>query len=194
MSFYINHPSEWIGVPEYWPYPQADGPDLETSHQWVSMLVDELAELDATFGDPEREHVTSVLTLAAQRSESTGERCYVAFESWSGAAYIVATSTFSSQQLEGRSLAQHLGAEETGNLAETAVEPFDTESGVTGLRYYRYLVYDASIGSLYGRADYGFEKAGAVLTLTAAELDLDYFRKLLPLMEKLAAGVSWNEA
>ena len=191
MSFFIDHPDDWIGVPEYWPFPTAQGAMLDSAEQWANALADELVvsdDLDAA----ERARIVELLLMAAQRGAAAGSRVFVAFEDWRGAAYVVESRTESRRQWGAQSLESVVGFDDPTQLGPAFVEDFATASGIEGKRGYRYLPYDDQ-GVIFARADYAFEQDDEVLTISGGELDLVYFERLKPALSQLAATVRWSE-
>jgi|GEM_PF-2479732 len=188
MSFFIDHPDGWIGVPEYWPYPTTYAGTVESPQEWVDALVDELTRLES-FSPEVRARVTTVLLLAAQRSMTAGSRMYAAFERWDGPAYLVEARVQPVGALGTGSLAEFAGAEDPQQLGAPFSEPFVTTSGLQGVRCYRYLPA-AEHGVICGRLDYAFASEDSVLTITGGELDLVDFERLKIVTESLAATVS----
>jgi hypothetical protein len=187
MSLVIRHPDEWIGIPEYWPYPRPDGRELAGPEVWAAELLDEFIE----HGMPEEQRplVAEVLAMAVQRSIDNRSRLYLLLETWEGPAYLVEAVTHDRRELGMRDLEDFLGREDETQLGAPFAEPFTTASGLEGARCFRYLPY-SDHGVIYGRADYGFIDADTLLTLTGMELDLVHFERLKVHLGVLAATVS----
>lgn len=193
MSFYIDHPDDWIGVPESWPFPLADGGVLESPADWIRVLVDDLGA-SANLDDDVRERMREILGMAVQRGVTTGHRTFVAFEDWAGAAYIVESLSLPAVELGGRSLEEFAGVSDPDQLGVPFAEEFTTATGLTGVRCYRYLPHPGGVeGMIYGRADYVFRHEDTLLVFRAAEFDMVYFRRLLPILERLASSTRWAE-
>ena len=188
MSVSIIHPSAWIGVPERWPFPTVDRGTFDTPQEWADALVDDLGR--TTVLSPEvRARVVTVLLLAAQRSLVSGTRLFVAFSAWDGPAYLLEARELPSAVLGMGSLAAFAGVDDPEQLGVPFSETFVTESGLEGVRCYRYLPA-AEHGVICGRLDYAFAAGDSVLTITGGELDLVDFEVLKRGAEALAATVS----
>jgi len=193
MSFFIDHPDEWIGVPERWPFPLTNGGVLSSPADWIRQVVDEIGESEGLDADV-REHMTGILGMAVQRGITSGHRTFVAFETWSGPAYIVECESMSAVEQGTRSLEDFAGLDDRDQLGVPFAEEFTTTSGLTGVRCYRYLPYPGGVeGMIYGRADYVFRQADELLVFRSAEFDMVYFRRLLPALERLVASTSWAD-
>lgn len=188
MSFSLDHPEEWIGVPERWPFPGADGTEFSDPEHWIMAFLDELSQNEDAPSPEVRERVREVLTMAAQRSASARTRVFVLFEGWDGPAFVVEALVRPEEVLGTRSLEEFAGVDDPTQLGPAYVEPFRTESGVGGVLCIRYLPFDEH-GIVYGRLDYVFHAEGQVLTLSGGELDLVGFERLKTHMAALAASV-----
>jgi hypothetical protein len=188
MTFLVNHPDTWIGVPEFWPFPLPAGGEITSSAQWLDMLMAEL-QLEGQMEG----HVRSVLTMVADRAVTTGSRHYVTFDGADEAPFIVQSTIYDESYLGIRSLREFAGVDDPEQVAAPWAEDYTSMYGVTGARCVRYLTYDEQLGSIYGRVDYVFQAGGQVKQLTSMQLDLQLFQRLLPSMEELCATVLWSE-
>ena len=192
MSFYIEHPDEWIGVPEYWPFPTPQGGIMADAGEWADAVVDGISGDDPDALSPEaRARIIALLLLAARRGERAGARVFVAFEGWDGPAYIVEAVTEPKSVLGSRTLEQFAGVDDPDQVGPPFGESFVTESGLIGARSYRYLPL-AEEGVIYARADYVFAEGDVVLSIRGMESDLVFFEKLKPELAALAGSVSWR--
>ncbi len=192
MSFYVNHPDEWIGTPEYWPFPQQGGTELLTPEAWVDAVVDEIHDRES-LGLEEREHVGGLLQAVTARAAESGLRHFVAFREWQGPAYVVETEVFAVSWLGGRSIEDFLGANDPERLDNGVLEPVTTESGLSGTMCVRYLTYDAVTQSIYGRVDIGFIVEGQVFVFRAIVRDGVEFERLRPALESLVRTLRWED-
>lgn len=192
MSFYIPHPVEWVGVPEYWPFPWQAGQHLATEQEWVAALV---SELEAANGlDAEQaEWLRMVALLAAHQAVRSGGRTFFAVETWEGPAYIALCLIESDSVIGGRSLEQYAGYDDPEQIGAPFAESFESDSGLIGVRCFRYVPYEGQLGSISGRVDYAFRAGDSVLRLTGAQLDLVLFERMKPLMELLARSICWRD-
>lgn len=190
MSFYIHHPAEWIGVPEHWPFTTSSGLVLETPEQWAVAVADEAAQSEELTAET-RSRIIQLMVIAAERGSDVGARVFVAFESgWDSSAYIVESVIHRRSQFGGKLLESIAGLDDPAQLGPEFAEEFITESGLVGVRCYRYLSFDDQ-AVIYGAADYAFEGGDYVLTISGAELDLIDFEKLKLSLANLAATVEW---
>ena len=187
MSFRIDHPDGWIGVPEYWPYPTPAGGTVDSPQEWADALADDLNR-HHVLAPEVRARVVTVLLLAAQRSLSSETRLFVAFAAWEGPAYLLEMRELPVAVLGMGSLAEFAGANDPEQLGAPFSEPFVTESGLEGVRCYRYLAADH--GVICGRLAYAFATPESILTITGGELDLVDFEVLKVGAAALAATVS----
>jgi len=190
MSFSLDHPDAWIGVPDHWPFPWLDGTEFSDPEHWIAALLDDLDHQENQEPPtPEvRERVREVLTMAAQRSAKAQTRVFVLFEGWDGPAFFAEALTQREEVLGTRTLEQLAGVDDPTQLGPAYVEQFQTDSGIAGVLCIRYLPFDEH-GIVYGRLDYAFHEAGEVLTLSAGELDLVDFERLKVHVALLAASV-----
>jgi len=110
VSFFIEHPDEWIGVPERWPFPGMHGIEYSDADEWLTALVDELT-LTHKLEPDVRARVWELLAMAAQRGQAAGTRVFVTFEAWDGPAYVVEALAQERSVLGARSLADAAGAD-----------------------------------------------------------------------------------
>lgn len=190
MSFLIDHPDQWIGVPEFWPYPTPQGGILATPEEWANAVVDDID--DDELSPQARNRILLLLLLAAKRGERAHSRVFVSFEQWDGPAHIVEAVTEPKSVLGTHTLEQFAGAADPAQLGPSFGETFVSESGLIGARAYRYLPLDEQ-GIIYARADYVFAEGGHVLSIRGVVDDLVAFEKLKPELEALAGSVTWRE-
>lgn len=192
MSFFIDHPDDWIGVPEYWPFPTPRGATLDSPEQWANALADDLT-VSEHLSSEARGRVVELMVMAAQRGAAAGSRAFVTFEDWTGPAYVVESRTQPRTELGTQSLESLVGYDDPNQLGPAFQEDFVTASGLDGKRGYRYLPYDDK-GIIYARADYAFEHADEVIMLSGGEVDLVFFERLKPALADLARTVRWSDS
>ena len=190
MSFIIDHPTSWIGIPERFPFPRAEGAALQNADEWVDELLDELAD-DAGLREDQRDAAREVLLMVANtRGERDATRSFIAFASWDGPVYVVDAIAEEAGVLGGMTLAQYAGEDDPDQLVQPDVTPFVTESGLDGVRCVRHQRYEEGTGIVMARVDYAWLSGEQLLRLTGAQLDLVLFERMLPLTDELAATVA----
>lgn len=192
MSFFIEHPDEWIGVPERWPFPGMHGIEYADADEWLTALVDELT-LTHKLEPDVRARVWELLAMAAQRGQAAGTRVFVTFEAWDGPAYVVEALAQERSVLGARSLADAAGADDPTQLGAPFTDDFATHDGTVGAVCIRYLPLNEQ-GVVYGRIDYAFADDDELLIISGGEIDLVDFEKLKPRIQQLAATVSTSSA
>lgn len=189
MSFHIDHPDWWIGVPEHWPFVTSSGTALDPE-AWIADLADTLPEAGDLDG---QEHLRQVLMLAMQRGVRMGVRMFVGFEEYRGPGYVVESGVIEAELPADRTLLDYAGLDDETQKGTPFAEEFTTASGLVGVRCYRYLAQESLPEALMGRVDYLFRVGRSILFLRGAELDLVSFERLKHEIELLAATVSWRE-
>lgn len=191
MSFFIDHPAQWIGVPDFWPFPSSDGVVFDTPEQWSVAVADALTA-SGDLSVEARARLIELLLMSSQRSIDAQSRTFITFEDWEGSAFVVESVTRPRRHWGDAPIESLAGRDDPAQLGPVFSEDFLTASGLSGVRCFRYLPYD-NTGVIFGRADYVFEQEDEVITLTGAEIDLVFFEKVKTLLEGLAATVRWVE-
>ncbi|TPW71643.1 hypothetical protein [Schumannella sp. 10F1B-5-1] len=205
MAFLIEHPADWIGVPERWPFPRPDGGEIADAAQWAEELVEEL-DIENDLRRAERVVVRELARAAAELAERRGSRTFIAFHGFD-AGFVAAAEVHSGPEIAAAELAELVVAGSPASVGRDDVAPFTTSSGVVGMRAYRYLPLAAATAdtatssadlagapadAVIGRADYVLRAGDTALWLTAAEVDLVWFERVKPRLEALAASVTWR--
>ena len=190
MSFIIDHPASWIGIPERFPYPGPEGVGpLHDAGQWAAEVVTELvgsARVPQERVDAARE---VLLMVESTRREREATRSFVAFVSWDGPVYVADAVAEPAEVLGTMTLAQYAGADDPRQLIPAVLGRFVTATGLEGVRCVRELPYDDGAEIVLDQVDYAWLAGEQVLKITAAQLDHDLFESMLPFTDALAQSV-----
>ncbi|MCU1413970.1 MAG: hypothetical protein JWN80_1310 [Microbacteriaceae bacterium] len=181
----IEHPDEWIGIPENW-----EGTPWANGYEWASALVDVLVEEFPAPVDDERATLRDVLvSVADSRDPAVTSRVYTSVDGWDGPLYVVNMAQISFADLPGVTAEQLAGAEDTDVVEKPLVTRFTTTSGLTGVKCIRYS-QDASVDGLIARADYVVSATDSFVRFSTAQYDLVAFQRMEARMERLAQSVA----
>jgi hypothetical protein len=182
----VDHPDLWIGVPHAWPFRTIADPA-----EWSTAVVDELAH--ATAEEPtaeQRVRIAEGLRLIAEdMPKRNAINSYIGIVSWQGPFFIADLQLQSADDDTDVTLEQFVGSQDPRTERPPTVEPFETTSGLTGLKCRRYYVEGPS-STLVVRVDYAWRIAGGFVRLYMVEDDLVLFERIAADLDALAASVS----
>ena len=181
----VDHPDEWIGIPENWA-----GTRWETGYEWASELVDALRE---DFGPPvenERATLRDVLvTVSNSLDKQTASRLYISVDGWAGPLYIATMAMLSRDSLPGLTTEQVAGSDDPDVVEKPIVSEFVTVDGLTGVKCVRY-ANDREAGGILAKVDYVVPVPGSFIRFSTALYDLVDFEAVQPRLERLAKSVT----
>jgi hypothetical protein len=181
----VDHPDEWIGIPEKWPASR-----WETPYEWASGLVDALREdwgvppdgADITFRDV-------IVALANSLDRRVASRLYVSVDGWSGPIYVAGMAVLPPARGDGMTAAELAGATDDETIDKPIVGEFTTNGGVVGASCVRYFLRDDP-GRVVARADFVVKVGDSFVDFFHEDADLVDFERALPRLRELAATVS----
>jgi hypothetical protein len=180
----IDHPDEWIGIPEHWPNAR-----FETAYEWASELIAVLAERFPPATDDQAVALRDFLvTVANSRLERGASRVYISLDDWAGSVYIADMTLMSADSVGAASVEALAGEGDPTALEEPRVESFATTSGIVGARCIRYIDLP-DIDGIMARVDYVFPVPDGFVRLYTAQFDLVEFDGVLERMDALARSV-----
>lgn len=188
MSFLIDHPASWIGIPERFPYPAPGGP-LQNAEQWATDVLTEL--VGSTRVPQERVDAARevLLMVESTRREREATRSFVALVSWDGPVYVADAVAEPAEVLGGMNLAEYAGADDPRQLTPAVLSRFVCDTGLEGVRCVRALPYDDGAEIVLDQVDYAWVAGDQVLRITAAQLDHGLFESMLTFTDALARSV-----
>jgi hypothetical protein len=180
----INHPEQWIGVPESFPN---DG--WATVEDWAAELVEELAtEFPAPVEDQLSTLTAAFVEVANSRETRGATRIYASIDTWSGPMYL-ADLVLAGAGAEGAlSLPELVGIDDPDAIRTPTVEDFVTDSGLAGVVVTRYVKPEGFEG-IVARVDYAWRNADTLVRLYTAQIDFVDFERVAPRLEALARCV-----
>jgi hypothetical protein len=187
MTFFINFPSDWAGIP-----PLGEGQQWPTPEAWAKDIVEELATGTGTrLRKSKRRTMEEIFADQAVESVRRGaSRTFLSLASWDGPLTTADAFMTSRASLGAISLEDYVGANDPEATEPPLVEKFTTESGLEGLRSIRFVMPYENLPTLAGVAEYAFEDNDQVLRLSTSQLDLENFRATIALMDGLASSVT----
>ena len=184
MSIFVEHPKDWIGIPEI-----GVGQRWEQPDRWANDLLDEITAGEAVTAE-QRAALLEVLVFIAATQEKRGSSgSFITLIVWSGPIYLVDMILQSRRSAGSISLEDYAGASAPDVAEPPLVEPFATNSGLQGVRCIRYVVPEEQPPGIIACVDYAWEIDDSLLRLYAATYDLVDFERGLPLFDTLAATV-----
>lgn len=181
---YVEHPYQWVGVPETFPYEQWD-----TAEQWGAELAQTLGE---DFAEPQSDQLqrlgSYLATVAESRDKTETSRLFVSVDDWGGPAYIAELVIIPRSLAGDATLEQLAGADDPDAVEAPIIEAFVAESGAEGVRSVRYL-NPPGLDGLLVRADFVWPTDEGFVRLFTAQFDLVAFERVLPRLTALAATV-----
>jgi hypothetical protein len=184
-EIFIDHPDEWIGIPEDW-----DETRWESAYPWASELVDALAESFGPAEGTERATLRDVLvTVAGSLDTAIASRLYVSVDGWTGPMYVATMAMLPLDLYPGATVEELAGAEDEDVVEKPIVEPYSTDGGLVGVKCVRY-TNDDSVGGILAKADYVVHTPDAWVRFATANYDLVAFERVQPRMDRLARTVT----
>jgi hypothetical protein len=181
----VDHPDEWIGIPEQFPNSRWD-----TAYEWASDLVGALAsDWGAALDDGEVVLRDLLVSLANSLDRTIASRLYVSLGRWSGPVVIAALALAPASDFPGMSAAQVAGSEDVDVIQQPIVDEFVTNSGVTGATCVRYFRRDDP-DRIVARADFVVPVGDGFATVFHEDADLPDFQAALPLVQALAKTIT----
>lgn len=182
----LDHPADWIGVPETWPNERWSLPA-----EWIADLLDELVEAHGEewgpLADEQREVLTAFIVGVVDLARAHGARAYLWLDGWEG--YVNLAELMLIGVDLGDLTVREIAGDPTGAVAAPIVQDFVTASGLEGVVAVRY-EHVESFGGVMARADYLWPVEEGVLRLFTSSADLVSFQRVLPHLEQLAATVT----
>jgi hypothetical protein len=187
MTFYIDFPVDWAGIP-----PVGEGQRWTTAEAWAQDIIDELAAGTGTrLKKSKRRVLEDIFAEHAVESDRRGaSRTFLSLASWDGPLTSADAYMTSRAALGAISLEDYIGANDTEATEHPLLEPFTTQSGLAGFRCIRFLTPYDSLPTIVGVVEYGFEDNNEVLRLTTSQMDLETFSATIDLMDALAGSVT----
>jgi hypothetical protein len=184
-TVFIDHPDEWIGIPEDWPTDR-----WENAYQWASELVDVLADELGPAADDQKASLRDYLVAAANsRRERGASRIYASVDGWTSPVYL-ADMLLLGRESVGDSTAESLaGADDPDALEKPVVVEFRTTSGLLGVKCTRYVDL-TDVDGIMACVDYVFAVPDGFVRLYTGQFDLVEFDRSMPRMDALALTVS----
>lgn len=180
----IDHPDEWIGIPENWPNER-----WTTAYEWASELVDAFAEDFPTESDGQRATLRDVLvSVANSRDALETSRIYISVDEWSGPLFIAEMALIPAERALGFTAAEIAGSEDDRAIEKPLVEEYQTVDGVTGVKCLRYL-NPPELGGIMARADYVVAVPSGFVRISTSQYDLVDFERVQPRLDALARTV-----
>ncbi|MFT4123206.1 MAG: hypothetical protein QM635_05165 [Microbacteriaceae bacterium] len=181
MTFLVNQPDYWIGVPEYWPFTSVDGSiHVESAEQFAVECAAELVG----FGMPES-RTLPVLRIVARDAEESGFRHYVAFPDDPPTSVIARSERYTD--------GHEPHDPDRDFVAPPWSDEFTTASGIAGEQSVKHYVYAANGTSVVAENTYVFRHGDETYRIVYADLDLQIFERVRPLIADLASTVHWVE-
>jgi len=181
---YVEHPAGWVGIPEGIPSDR-----WPSTRAWAAELVGSLqADLGAP-GDGAADALRDYLEIVADsRVEREASRVYVWVESWTGPVYVADLVVEPREASAEASLEELAGKGDPEAVEEPVLEPFVTDTGLTGISSVRYFNTDGA-GALIARQDYVWITSTDTVRLYTAQFDLVAFERSKPRLAALARTV-----
>jgi hypothetical protein len=184
-SILVDHPDDWIGVPENWPNER-----WATPYEWASELVDALHEDWGSSPDSADVAFRDVLvSLANSLDQTVASRLYITSEGWSGPLYLAFMAVLPESQTIGMTAAQVAGSDDVDTIETPIVGEFTTRDGFVGASCTRYFNRDEP-DRIVARADFVVQIGDAFVDFFAENSDLLDFERVRPRLRELAATVS----
>lgn len=185
---FVGHAEPWIGIPERFPVA-----GYESLGAWSEELMSSLAERFEPPRGNQRDALRELVEfIGASREALNASRVYVAIDKWAGPLYIAVLAVVDSKPGDGHTLESLAGVGDPEAVEAPILEPFETTSGIVGIRSVRYLNTDGS-PSLTARADFVFPTPTGFAQLFSAQFDLVDFERMSGLMEELARTIDLVE-
>ncbi len=181
---FVDHPDEWVGIPEDWA-----GTAWENGYQWASELVDVFAgEFTAPYDDQRATLRDVLVTVAGSRDPAITSRVYVSVDGWEGPLFVANLSLIPTADLPGVSAGQLAGGEDVDVVEKPLVTGFTTAEGLGGVKCVRYS-QDLDAGGLIAKADYVVPTPDTFVRFSTAQYNLVAFERVQPRVERLAQSV-----
>lgn len=184
-SILVDHPDDWIGIPEEWPNSR-----WETPYQWASELTDALSEDWSLLPDggtaPFRDLMVSI---ANSLDPTAASRLYVSVDGWAGPIFIAAMAVLPTARTAGSTAAEVAGADDVDTIEAPIVGEFTTTAGVAGASCVRYFLRDEP-DRVVARADFVVQLGDRFVDFFHENGDLVDFERALPRLRELAATAS----
>ena len=183
-SIVVDHPDDWIGIPENWP-----NEGWATPYEWASKFVDALYEdwgipadgADIAFRDV-------LVSLANSLDKTIASRMYITTEGWSGPLDIAFMAVLPESQTVGYTAAELAGADDVNTVDLPRVGEFTTNQGLVGASCIRY--FDRQDPDrIVGRMDYVVQVGDRFVDFFVEDSDLIDFGRIQPRLQELAATV-----
>lgn len=187
MSFYIEYPDDWIGVPAFGP-----GETFATPEAWAAALVAEIAPtMRPKPRRAQRAALAQVLAFVAGNVERIGaDSGYVWLDPVDSSPFLVGAKVLSRLDVGDATPAQLAGAAEDSDFVPPIERELVTGPGVRGHYVERHAPLDdeaVHVGNLSGT--YVLEADGELLLLGTATTDFAAYERFRPHFEEFAGSV-----
>lgn len=188
----VDHPDNWIGVPEDWPNSRWATPEA-----WANDLTNALS---AGWGTPPRGKGSflrpgqsgaafrNVMTVIAKSLDrSVASRLYVSVDGWAGPIFIAAMAVMPAG--EGMTAEEVASSADVDSVEKPVLGEFTTADGVVGTSCVRYL-RQTNPTRVVGRADFIVKLGDKFVDFSHVNEDLADFEVALPRLRELAQTAS----
>jgi hypothetical protein len=183
-SIVVDHPDDWIGVPENWPNER-----WATPYEWASGFVEALHEdwgipadgADIAFRDV-------LVSLANSLDKTIASRMYLATEGWSGPLYVAFMAVLPEGRTVGMTAAEVAGTYDVDTIETPQSGEFTTNDGLVGASCIRYFNRDEP-DRIVGRMDYVVQVGERFVDFFVEDSDLIDFGRIQTRLQELAATV-----
>ena len=190
MSIFLNHPSDWIGIPYF-----DKGDRWERPEDWARELIEEIVvgqnlPRRKRVSQEQRDIVENIFVMLAKSvEEREASSSYLRLSDWYGPLILVDLRVESRYSAGTISIEDYAGASDPDAIDPPLVEPFVTTSGLVGVRGTRHVVPDPAVPGIIATVEYAWEVDETLVRLRTATYDLIEFEQTLPYVDALAETV-----
>jgi hypothetical protein len=190
VSFSIDYPNDWIGIPEF-----GEGEVFATPQDWATALAAEIApDLRPRPRRRQRAALTDVLALyGASVAEIGAGRGYIWLDTLETAPFLVGSRTIARADVGDAPITDIAGAGGEADYVPPIVTDVVTDSGLRGISVERHAPLDDAavhVGHLIGT--YVFEVEEGFIMFGTSTTDFAGYDRFRPHFAEFARTVRWS--